>query len=293
MKPSRSVLSRGYAASPELIAESIVRAALLEDIGHGGDLTTDAIVEAGRRGNARIVARRSGIIAGLPFALIAFRLLDSDMQSVATVGEGGRAESGGVVAQINGRARAILTGERTALNLLGRLSGIATATRRLVDLIADTHARIADTRKTTPGLRALERYAVACGGGSNHRFGLDDGILIKDNHLALAGSVRAAVDGARARAGHTIKIEVEVETLDQLREALEQPIDAVLLDNMPPAQLAQAVRIVDGRVLTEASGGVTETNVAEIAQTGVDVISVGWLTHSAPALDISLELTAD
>jgi nicotinate-nucleotide pyrophosphorylase (carboxylating) len=199
-------------------------------------------------------------------------------------------EPGGVVAEISGQARAILTAERTALNLLGRLSGIATATRKLVDLVAGTHARIADTRKTTPGLRALERYAVACGGGSNHRFGLDDAVLIKDNHLAIAGSIHAAVTAVRARVGHMVKVEIEVDTFDQLREALAEPIDAVLLDNMTPGQLAAAVRIVDGGVVTEASGGVTESNVAEIAATGVDVISVGALTHSAPALDLSLEM---
>ena len=292
MKLSRSAPLHGYAASPELIAESIVRAALLEDLGRGGDLTTDAIVDPQRRATARIVARRSGIVAGLPFATLAFRLLDENVAIAAQTGEGERVEAGGSVAEIDGRARAILTGERTALNILSRLSGIATATRKLVDLVAGTHAKIADTRKTTPGLRALERYAVACGGGTNHRFGLDDAILIKDNHLALAGSVRAAIAATRARAGHTIKIEVEVENVAQLREALEQPIDAVLLDNMTPAQLVEAVRIVDGRVVTEASGGVTEHNVTEIARTGVDVISVGALTHSAPAMDFSLDVSS-
>jgi nicotinate-nucleotide pyrophosphorylase (carboxylating) len=293
MRPSRSAPSRGYAASPELVAESVVRAALLEDIGRGGDLTTDAIVDPRRQATARIVARQNGVVAGLPFALIAFRTLDSDTSVETRIGEGERVEPGSVVAEITARARAILTGERTALNLLCPLSGIATATRTLVDLVAGTHAKIADTRKTTPGLRALERYAVACGGGSNHRFGLDDAVLIKDNHLVIAGSVRAAIDGARARVGHTIKIEIEVDSLDQLREALTQPIDAVLLDNMTPAQLTEAVRIVDKRVVTEASGGVTAQNVAAIARTGVDVISVGWITHSAPALDFSLEMVAD
>lgn len=292
MKPSRSAPLRGYAASPELIAESVVRAALLEDLGRGGDLTTDAIVDPQRCAEARIVARHSGIVAGMPFAALAFRFLDENVSIVTRTAEAERVEPGGVVAEIDGRARAILTGERTALNILARLSGIATATRKLVDLVADTHAKIADTRKTTPGLRALERYAVACGGGANHRFGLDDAILIKDNHLALAGSVRAAIAAARARAGHTIKIEVEVENFEQLREALEAPIDAVLLDNMTPAQLAEAVRIVDGRIVTEASGGVTDQNVTEIARTGVDIISVGALTHSAPAMDFSLEVCA-
>jgi nicotinate-nucleotide pyrophosphorylase (carboxylating) len=290
MKPSQSAPSRGFAASPELAAESVVRAALLEDLGDGGDVTTDAIVDPKLRARARIVARREGVVAGVPFAAMAFRLLDDRVESRAAVAEGARVEANAVVAEIAGPARAILTGERTALNLLGRLSGIATATRRLVDLIAGTHAKISDTRKTTPGLRALERYAVRCGGGSNHRFGLYDAVLIKDNHIALAGSVRAAIERARTHAGDAMKIEVEVDTLAQLREALEAPIDAVLLDNMTPAQLAEAVRIVNGRAITEASGGVTESNVAEIARTGVDVISVGALTHSAPALDLSLEM---
>lgn len=266
---------------------------MLEDIGHGGDLTTDAIVDAKRRATARIVARQSGIVAGLPFALIAFRLLDDGVEVTTHVADGERVEAGGIVVEISAKARAILTGERTALNLLSRLSGIATATRRFVDLVAGTHAKIADTRKTTPGLRALERYAVKCGGGTNHRFGLNDAVLIKDNHLALAGSVRAAIDAARERVGHTVKIEVEVEDFDQLREALTQPIDAVLLDNMTPAQLTEAVSIVGGRVITEASGGVTAQNVGEIAATGVDVISLGALTHSAPALDFSLEMLRD
>ena len=290
MKPLQSVPSRAYAASPELVAASIVRAALLEDVGHGGDLTTDAIVEADRTAGARIVARRAGVIAGVPFAALAFTMLDGSVEITTRAGEGERVGANTVVAEISGRAHGILTGERTALNLLGRLSGIATATRHLVDLVAGTNARIADTRKTTPGLRALERYAVACGGGSNLRFGLDDGVLIKDNHLAIAGSLHAAVTAVRQRVGHMVKVEIEVDTLDQLREALAEPIDAVLLDNMSTPQLAEAVRIVAGRVVTEASGGVTESNVAEIAATGVDVISVGALTHSAPALDVSLEL---
>jgi nicotinate-nucleotide pyrophosphorylase (carboxylating) len=217
-------------------------------------------------------------------------LLDEDVAIRRQRGEGERVEAGQIVAEIEGRARAILTGERTVLNLLARLCGIASATRALVDLVAGTGARIADTRKTTPGLRALERYAVTQGGGSNHRFGLDDGVLIKDNHLALAGSIHAAVAAARARAGHMVKIEIEVETIAALREALAEPIDAVLLDNMTPPQLAEAVGIVARRVLTEASGGITGENVREVAASGVDLISVGWLTHSAPALDLSLEI---
>ncbi len=275
-----------------LLSEPMVRAALLEDVGRGGDLTTEAVVEPNREATAQVIARSSGVIAGVSLAVLAFRLLEERIGAAILTGDGERVEAGGVVAEIAGSARAILTAERTALNFLSHLSGIATATRALVDLVAGTGAKIADTRKTTPGLRALERYAVACGGGTNHRFGLDDGILIKDNHLALAGSIRAAVAAARARAGHMVKVEIEVDTLEQLEEALAEPIDAVLLDNMEPAMLAQAVAIVDGRVVVEASGGVNESNVLEIARTGVDVISVGRLTHSAPALDVSLDLSS-
>jgi nicotinate-nucleotide pyrophosphorylase (carboxylating) len=281
---------RDRAASLKLVAEPIVRRALVEDLGRGGDVTTDAIVEADRTATARIVARRGGVIAGLTLGSLAFSLLDDRVVVDARIDDGDRIEPGAVVAELFGPARAILTGERTALNLLARLSGIATATRSLVDLVATTHARITDTRKTTPGLRALERYAVACGGGTNHRFGLDDGVLIKDNHLSVAGSIHAAVAAARAAVGHMVKIEVEVDTLEQLRDALDEPIDAVLLDNMTVPELTQAVRIVGRRVITEASGGVTPENVLEVARSGVDVISVGWLTHSAPALDLSLEI---
>jgi nicotinate-nucleotide pyrophosphorylase (carboxylating) len=290
MKPLQSVPLAGCAASLDLVAAPLVRAALLEDIGRGGDLTTDAIVEPERLACARIVSRRGGVLAGLDFAAIAFRLLDERVEIVRRVDEGAHFGAGAIVAEIEGRARTILTGERTALNLLSRLCGVATATRTLVDLVARTSAAIADTRKTTPGLRALERYAVRQGGGANHRFGLDDGVLIKDNHLALAGSIRAAVAAARARVGHMVKIEVEVDTLEQLREAMLEPIDAVLLDNMTPAQLADAVAIVARRVITEASGGVTPENVVEVAASGIDIISVGWLTHGAPALDLSLEI---
>jgi nicotinate-nucleotide pyrophosphorylase (carboxylating) len=290
MKPLPSDPLADFAASLELLAEPIVRAALLEDIGRGGDLTTEAIVGPQRRADARIVARERGIVAGLAIASLAFRFLDGEIEIAPLVRDGERIEPGGGAAEIRGRARTILTGERVALNLLCRLSGIATATRRLVDLVSPTAAKIVGTRKTTPGLRGLERYAVACGGGGHHRFGLDDGVLIKDNHLVVAGSVRAAVAAARAHAGHMVKIEVEVDTLDQLREALEQPIDAVLLDNMTPATLAQAVAIVNRRVLVEASGGVTAANVGAIARTGVDLISVGSITHSAPGLDFALDV---
>jgi nicotinate-nucleotide pyrophosphorylase (carboxylating) len=273
-----------------LAVEPIVRAALLEDIGRGGDLTTDAVVARDLRARARIVARQPGIVAGLEAAALTFAMLDASVEFNVRKGDGECVGAGGCVAEIAGRARTILTGERTALNFLCRLSGIATATRRLVETISGTRARVADTRKTTPGLRALEKYAVRCGGGDNHRFGLDDAVLVKDNHLALAGSIRAAVTAVRARVGHTVKVEVEVDTLDQLNEALEQPIDAVLLDNMTPEQLTRAVEVINGRIVAEASGGVTAETILAIARSGVDVVSVGWLTHSAPALDLGLDV---
>ncbi len=291
MKPLLSDPSRDSATSPELLAEPVVRAALLEDLGRGGDLTTEATVAADRAAAARIVCRRPCVVAGIGVASVAFRLLDRRIETSPFVRDGEGITSERAVVLIRGSARAILTAERTALNLLGRLSGIATATRALVDLVAGTGARITDTRKTTPGLRALERYAVRCGGGVNHRFGLDDAVLIKDNHLALSASIHAAVTAARERAGHTVKIEVEVDTLEQLREALAEPIDAVLLDNMALPQLREAVAMVDRRVLTEASGGITTANVRDVAETGVDVISAGSITHSAPAIDFSLEMS--
>ena len=274
-----------------LVVEPLVRAALLEDLAHGGDLTTDAIVPPGLRTTALLAARAGGILAGLDASLLAFELLDPGaVQVQRSLQDGDAIGRGTVIAQLEGPAAVLLTGERTMLNLLCRLSGIATATRTLVDAVAGTRAKVVDTRKTTPGLRVLEKYAVRCGGGGNHRFGLDDAVLIKDNHLALAGSIREAVARVRAHAGHMVKIEVEVDTLDQLREALSEPIDAVLLDNMEPAMLHEAVRIVDGSVITEASGGVRPQTIAAIAATGVDLISVGWLTHSAPALDLGLDI---
>ena len=277
-------------APHRLLIEPIVRAAILEDIGHGGDLTTDAIVDPERRAKAKIVARKAGTIAGLDAARLAFELLDPHAQFTYDCPDGERAQSGQTVATVNCSARALLTGERTALNLLCHLSGIATATRTLVDLTAGTHAQIVCTRKTTPGLRVLEKYAVRCGGGSNHRFGLDDAVLIKDNHLALAGSIREAVDAVRRRVGHMVKVEVEVDTIEQLEEALETRVDAVLLDNMTPDQLKRAVDLVRGRLITEASGTITPDRVAQVAASGVDLISSGWITHSAPALDLGLDI---
>ncbi|CAO3404693.1 carboxylating nicotinate-nucleotide diphosphorylase [Azospirillum palustre] len=273
-----------------LTVEPIVRAALAEDLGRAGDITTDSIIPADAVATARIAARKDGRVAGLEAALIAFRLLDPGISVTVERADGDDVPPGGTIATLTGKARALLTAERTALNLMGRLSGIATATRALVREVEGTTARIVCTRKTTPGLRVLEKHAVKLGGGFNHRFGLDDAVLIKDNHIAVAGGVRPAVERVRAAIGHMVKVEVEVDTLDQLDELLGLPVDVVLLDNMDPDTLRRAVRMVDGRLLTEASGNVTLATVRAIAETGVDMISCGWLTHSAPNLDLGLDM---
>jgi nicotinate-nucleotide pyrophosphorylase (carboxylating) len=272
-----------------LLYEPIVRRALEEDLGRAGDLTSDACLPPDLHGEARIAVRSSGRIAGLDVALAAFRLLDPSLGIDVHRQDGEDAEAGDVLATVRGSARSILSAERTALNFLGRLSGIATATRDLAAAVAPQGARIVCTRKTTPGLRALEKYAVRCGGGLNHRFGLDDAILIKDNHRTLAGGLAPAVERARRHAGHLVKIEVEVDSLEQLREALDLGIDVVLLDNMELDVLRAAVRMAKGRAVTEASGGIRPDTAAAIAATGVDLLSVGWLTHSAPALDVGLD----
>jgi len=273
-----------------LTVEPIVRAALAEDLGRAGDITTDSIIPADAVATARIAARKDGRVAWLEAALIAFRLLDPGISVTVERADGDDVAPGGTIATLTGKARALLTAERTALNLMGRLSGIATATRALVREVDGTKARIVCTRKTTPGLRVLEKHAVKLGGGFNHRFGLDDAVLIKDNHIAVAGGVRPAVERVRAAIGHMVKVEVEVDTLDQLDELLGLPVDVVLLDNMGPDTLRRAVRMVDGRLLTEASGNVTLATVRAIAETGVDMISCGWLTHSAPNLDLGLDM---
>ncbi len=273
-----------------LTVEPIVRAALAEDLGRAGDITTDSIIPADAVATARIAARKDGRVAGLEAALIAFRLLDPGISVTVERADGDDVPPGGTIATLTGKARALLTAERTALNLMGRLSGIATATRSLVREVEGTRARIVCTRKTTPGLRVLEKHAVKLGGGFNHRFGLDDAVLIKDNHIAVACGVRPAVERVRAAIGHMVKVEVEVDTLDQLDELLGLPVDVVLLDNMDPDTLRRAVRMVDGRLLTEASGNVTLATVRAIAETGVDMISCGWLTHSAPNLDLGLDM---
>jgi nicotinate-nucleotide pyrophosphorylase (carboxylating) len=273
-----------------LIVEPIVRAALLEDLGRAGDITTEAVIPAAVAVEAVIVARQPGVLAGLDAALLAFELLDPGLQIDRRRADGERISRGETVARISGRARGVLGAERTALNLLSRMSGVATATRALADAIVGFNAKIVCTRKTTPGLRVLEKEAVRLGGGANHRFGLDDAMLIKDNHIALAGGVRAALERARRHAGHLVKIELEVDTLDQLAEALEVGVDAVLLDNMTPETLRHAVAMVDGSAVTEASGRITLETAPAVAATGVDLISCGWITHSAPILDLGLDI---
>jgi nicotinate-nucleotide pyrophosphorylase (carboxylating) len=270
--------------------ESIVRRALREDLGRAGDLTTDAIVPPGDRRTAVVLAKKEGRIAGLNIALSAFRLLDPEVMTELRVSDGKDAAPGEQLALVRGSGRAILSAERTALNLLGRLSGIATTTRDVVRAISAYPARVVCTRKTTPGLRALEKYAVRAGGGSNHRFGLDDAVLIKDNHRMVAGGVGEAVARVRRHVGHMVKVEVEVDTLEELEEALRVGVDVVLLDNMDPGTLSRAVSLAKGKALTEASGGITPATAVAIAATGVDMISLGWITHSAPSLDVSLDL---
>jgi len=272
-----------------LMYEPLVRTALLEDLGRAGDITADAIVPADKRASLVLRARQPGIVAGLDIARSAFQLASADIRITAARPDGSAVVSGDIIAEMDGPARGLLTSERTALNFLCHLSGVATATASLVEAARGTKARIVCTRKTTPGLRALEKYAVRAGGGSNHRFGLDDAMLIKDNHIALAGGIRTAIERAKAHAGHLVKIEIEVDTLAQLEQVLALGIDAVLLDNMTTDELRQAVAMTDGRAITEASGRVTAATARAIAETGVDLISAGWLTHSSAALDIGLD----
>lgn len=274
---------------PRLMIEPLVRAALAEDLGRAGDLTTDTIIPADATAAVAIVSREPGVIAGLACAELAWHLVDPRISLTIEIPDGGRVQPGTTVARVTGPARGLLTGERVALNFLGHLSGVATGTATIADAIAHTRAKVTDTRKTIPGLRALQKYAVRAGGGSNHRFGLDDAVLIKDNHVAAAGGIRAAVERARTGVGHLVKIEVEVDTLDQLAELLETGADAVLLDNMGPDVLAQAVALVNGRMITEASGRITPGTAVPLAEAGVDLISVGWLTHSARVLDLGLD----
>jgi nicotinate-nucleotide pyrophosphorylase (carboxylating) len=276
---------------PRLLVEPIVRAALLEDLGRAGDITTNAVIPADARLRGAIVAREPGVVAGVDAAVLAFTLIDPAITVAVERPDGSQVERGEAVLRLEGPARSILSAERVALNLICRLSGIATATAALVDAVRPHgHARIVCTRKTTPGLRSLEKHAVRAGGGANHRFGLDDAVLIKDNHIAIAGGVRPALERARAAVGHLVKIEIEVDTLGQLDEVLEVGADAILLDNMSPDTLSEAVRRVNKQAITEASGRVTVATAPAIAATGVDLISAGWITHSAPILDLGLDV---
>src|ERR1700761_1621652 len=272
-----------------LLVEPIVVHALEEDLGRAGDITSELIIPESKKAKVKLAARKPGTIAGLVAAECAFRMVDPDLKFTVKLPDGSQAKAGAVVATIEGSARSILTAERVALNFTGHLSGIATATRALVDAVKGTKARIVETRKTTPGLRLLEKYAVRCGGGFNHRFGLDDGVLIKNNHIAAAGSITKAVNAARAGSAHMVKIEVEVDTLKQLEEALKIGVDTILLDNMPPETLRKAVEMARGRAVLEASGNITIATVRDVAATGVDYISSGAITHSATNLDLGLD----
>ena len=269
--------------------DDLIRRALDEDLGTAGDITTAATVPPGRTASAVIAARKAGVAAGIPVAARVFGLVDPRLRVAERMKDGEAVSPGDVVLALEGAAASILIGERVALNFLGHLSGVASATAALVAAVAHTRARICCTRKTTPGLRTLEKYAVRCGGGVNHRMGLYDAILIKDNHIAAAGSVSAAIRGARKAAGAGVKLEVEVDTLAQLEEALAEGVDQVLLDNMTPAQLKTAVVMVNGRAITEASGSITAATAGPVAESGVDLLSVGWITHSAPSLDLGLD----
>ena len=280
---------REITSLPTLLVEPIVRAALVEDLGRAGDITTAAVVPKEARFSGAMVARRPGTIAGTEAARIAFDLVDPTLDVSILQPDGSVVEPGQPVMHIKGPAQSVVTAERTALNFISHLSGIATVTAELVAGVGNNKARITCTRKTTPNLRALEKHAVRAGGGVSHRFGLDDGILIKDNHVALAGGIRPAIQSAKAGLGHMVKIEVEVDTLEQLDEALSEGVDAILLDNMDPDLLRQAVATIDGRAMSEASGRITAEEVPAIAASGVDIISAGWITHSAPALDLGLD----
>jgi len=287
---SQSLLCPDAFLSPLEIDEA-VRRTLAEDLGRAGDVTSTATIPEDAQARAVVVARKAGVIAGLPLVAAAMRLLAPDMEITAHARDGAKVATKTALMHIVGPARAVLSAERAALNLLGHLSGVATATNEFVRLLEGTHTRICCTRKTTPGLRALAKYAVRCGGGFNHRFGLDDAILIKDNHIAVAGGVRAVLERAKACAGHLVKIEIEVDSLDQLEEVIRVGLaDAALLDNMDPATMRKAVEMVAGRFPLEASGGITLDTIVAVAASGVDYASSGWITHSAPNLDVALDI---
>ena len=273
----------------DFLIEPQVRAALLEDFGRAGDLTTDLLIPGGQQAKAVLAARQEGVVAGLIAAAIAFRIVDPSVKFTVHKPDGSKVAKGDVIAELEGPARALLSGERVALNFLGHLSGVATATRALVDRIEGTSTRITCTRKTLPGLRILQKYAVRCGGGHNHRFGLDDAVLVKDNHIAAAGGIEKVLSGLRRRLGHMVQIEIEVDTLEQLKFVLDRGFDTILLDNMTPEILREAVLMSKGRAVYEASGGIKLETVRAVAMSGVDFISSGAITHSAINLDIGLD----
>jgi len=285
-------MSRTIPPLSPLLIKDAVKQALEEDLGRAGDITSKSIISEHAIAKGQIVLREDGVIAGLDLAEAAFHCLDANIQFERHHSDGELVAAGTAIATMTGNARNILSAERVALNYMGRLSGIATHTHSFSEKVKHTQAKICDTRKTTPGLRLLEKYAVLCGGGQNHRFGLDDAVLIKDNHIVVAGSVEKAVTSAQKNIGHMVKIEVEVDTLDQLKEALDAGADIILLDNMTNDQLREAVSIIDGRAVAEASGGVNLETVQGISETGVNLISIGALTHSAPNLDLGLDFSS-
>lgn len=279
-------------ALAEVLLKPLVEAALTEDLGRRGDVTSQATIPADMQAQLQIKARQAGVICGMDLARLSFALIDEQIEFIAKVNDGATVEAGTVLATVRGNARNLLTAERTALNFMTHLSGIATDTKKIVDSVAAYSAQITCTRKTIPGLRIVQKYAVRCGGGRNHRLGLDDAILIKDNHIAIAGDIKTAIQQAQNFAGHLIPIEVEVDTLEQLEQALETGVSLVLLDNMAPDVLLKAVTMCRGRAKTEASGGITPETVQAVAKTGVDFIAMGYLTHSTTALDIGLDFSA-
>ncbi|WP_201571562.1 carboxylating nicotinate-nucleotide diphosphorylase [Psychrobacter nivimaris] len=279
-------------ALDDVLLKPLVENALTEDLGRRGDVTSQATIPADMQAQLQIKARQAGVICGIDLACLSFALVDTQIEFIAQVQDGETVEAGAVLATVKGNARHLLTAERTALNFMTHLSGIATATRQIVDSVAQYPAQITCTRKTIPGLRIVQKYAVRCGGGRNHRLGLDDAILIKDNHIAIAGDIKTAIQQAQKFAGHLIPIEVEVDTLEQLEQALDAGVSLVLLDNMSPETLSQAVTMCQGRAKTEASGGITPETVQAAASTGVDFIAMGYLTHSTTALDIGLDFSA-
>jgi len=279
-------------ALDDVLLKPLVENALTEDLGRRGDVTSQATIPADMQAQLQIKARQAGVICGIDLARLSFALVDAQIEFIAQVQDGETVEAGAVLATVKGNARHLLTAERTALNFMTHLSGIATATRQIVDSVAQYPAQITCTRKTIPGLRIVQKYAVRCGGGRNHRLGLDDAILIKDNHIAIAGDIKTAIQQAQKFAGHLIPIEVEVDTLEQLEQALDTGVSLVLLDNMSPETLSQAVTMCQGRAKTEASGGITPETVQAVASTGVDFIAMGYLTHSTTALDIGLDFSA-